>query len=95
MKNYIVKSDYVYDVLGGARWTFEQKRATRYTREEAIARADARKGMRAVKLVSKKNAFWVIRRRDPIQYPSREEAIEAIGFTRGALKDWKVVKVRP
>jgi hypothetical protein len=169
-KNYVVKSNYVYDVFGGARWTFEQKRATRYAREEAIARVEYLRPVygkrvrvvklvpkkvvmnknyvvksgdkyddfgpswmihqkdaarytrtqayarvkaigpysvpRVVKLVSKKvapvapaapaaPAAWVIRRRDPIQYRSRAAAIEAIGFMRGALKDWKVVKVRP
>jgi hypothetical protein len=57
-KNYVVKSADRYDVLGSPRWTFEQKRATRYTREEAIARKEYLRPSygkaRAVKLVPKK-----------------------------------------
>lgn len=72
-KNYVVKSNFVYfpdhqykyDVFGvGLHWTSEQKRATRYTREEAIARKEylrpACGNLRVVKLVPKKVRPWTI-----------------------------------
>jgi hypothetical protein len=100
MKNYVVKNRWdKYDEAGPC-WTIDQKKATRYTRTQAYTRAEALPYWKArvVKLVPKKvapDAFWVIRRRHPIQYRSRAEAILNAADMRDGLDAWKVVKVRP